>query len=84
MVNAYDKCVSMRGTADYLYEVFDRNPTEHNNTQYDIALREWHDFCEQVVLTLMDRAPEVLRCIEVQEDEGLCGSGTMYRGQGGV
>lgn len=67
MVNAYDKCISMQGMVNYLYEEFDKNPNQNTNAAYDIALREYHDFCDTIVTTLISRAPEVLKCIEVEE-----------------
>ena len=67
MVNAYDKCIAMQSMVNYLYEEFNKNPNQHTNSEYDIAVKEYHDFCERIVMTLMSRAPEVLKCIEVEE-----------------
>ena len=72
MVNAYDKYVEMKGMVDYLFEVFNANPNEHTSAEYGIALKEFQDFCVQLLDTLSSRSPEVLRCVEVTEYEGLC------------
>lgn len=67
MVNAYDKCVAMQGMVNYLYEEFDKNPNQHTSDAYGIAVNEYLDFCDSIINTLMSRAPEVLKCIEVEE-----------------
>ena len=55
-----EKYWELREAADRAWDEYNRNPNFITNTNYDIALNEFRDFCEEVLGKLMEENSDVL------------------------
>lgn len=60
MMNYEEKYYELREAVDRAWDEYNREPNITTNTNYDIALEEFHNFCEEVVEKLMEENSDVL------------------------
>lgn len=56
-----EKYWELREAADRAWDEYNRNPNVTTNINYDIAVNEFRDFCEEVLEKLMEENSDVLK-----------------------
>ena len=51
----------LREAVDRAWNEYNRNPNFTTNTNYDIAVNEFRDFCEKILEKLIDENADVLK-----------------------
>lgn len=56
-----EKYWELREAVDKAWDEYNRNPNVTTNINYDIAVNEFRDFCEEVLEKLMEENSDVLK-----------------------
>ena len=62
-----EKFNTLRKNMDEAYNTFDSNPTQHSSDIYGMALREFQDFCVNVVEELIKQRPDIANSAIVED-----------------